>query len=64
VKTIISGPAEKTALLFAHQLSIARDCDRLIIMKRGKIVSLDSWDFLPKNDPTFRVLVSLRKDLQ
>ncbi|MDC7221305.1 MAG: ABC transporter ATP-binding protein [Spirochaetales bacterium] len=47
---------EKTLIIVAHRLSTVKDCDRIILMKDGKILNQGNYDFLIENEPEFKRL--------
>ncbi len=49
-------PGNKTAILIAHRLSTLKNCDRLIVMERGRVVGVGTWDELLATNAHFRKL--------
>ncbi len=45
---------EKTIITIAHRLTTVRDCDRLYVLKGGRIVAAGSYDDLLASDERFR----------
>jgi ATP-binding cassette subfamily C protein len=48
-----------TLLIIAHRLSTVRGCDRLILLDRGRIVDVGTFEALMQRQPLFRELVQL-----
>lgn len=51
-------PGNKTAIIIAHRLSTIKKCDRLIVMERGRVVGVGTWDELLASNATFRTLAA------
>jgi ABC-type multidrug transport system fused ATPase/permease subunit len=51
---IESLPGDKTILMIAHRLSTVRVCDRIVVLDRGRIADLGSWDELMERSDVFR----------
>lgn len=49
----------KTILIVAHRLSTVRECDQILVLDRGRIIGLGSYDQLLEANPAFRRLVGL-----
>lgn len=47
---------EKTLIIVAHRLTTVKDCDRIILLKDGKIINQGTYDSLMENDKDFRQL--------
>lgn len=52
-------PGDKTVLMIAHRLSTVQRCDRIVVMKRGRVVGFGGWDSLMQSCPQFRELVEI-----
>jgi len=50
-----------TLLIVAHRLSTIRNADKVILMDRGKIVDIDSFDRLTQKQDQFRRMVELQE---
>jgi len=46
-----------TLVVIAHRLSTVRRCDRLVVLRAGRVEALGSYDELRKTSPVFRSLV-------
>lgn len=46
-----------TCIIVAHRLSAIRDCDQIIVMKRGKIIQHGTHDELANVDGTYQTLI-------
>ena len=46
-----------TCVIIAHRLSTIRDCDEIIVLKRGRIVERGSHDALMVADGEYRRLI-------
>lgn len=49
-------PGEKTIMMIAHRLSTVKLCDRIVVMEKGQIVGVGSWDELVEHNAAFRSL--------
>src|SRR6056297_1922482 len=49
-------PGDKTILMIAHRLSTVKVCDRIVVMERGKVADVGSWDELVARNATFKAL--------
>ena len=50
-------PGDKTILMIAHRLSTVRQCDRIIVMERGRLCGIDTWARLLAENAPFRRIV-------
>ena len=50
-----------TRIVVAHRLSTIKDCDRILVMDRGKIVEQGSYDFLLEKNGFFAKLVERQR---
>jgi len=46
----------RTLLIVAHRLNTIRNCDRIVVMNRGRVVGVGTYDALLSNCETFREL--------
>ena len=46
-----------TCIIVAHRLSAIRDCDEIIVMKRGKIMQRGTHDELANAPGTYQTLI-------
>ena len=53
---------QKPVLLIAHRISTVKDCDQILVLERGRMVGLGSYDTLYRDNPTFRRLVDAREE--
>jgi ABC-type multidrug transport system fused ATPase/permease subunit len=60
VETIAALAGTKTMLIVAHRIDTIRDCDRILVLDRGRMVGLGSYDALYAENPAFRRLVDAR----
>ncbi|MCV2881834.1 ABC transporter ATP-binding protein [Actibacterium sp. XHP0104] len=49
---------QKTIIMIAHRLSTVRNCDQIILLERGRIVSQGTFDELVEGNETFRKMAS------
>ena len=50
-----------TRLVIAHRLSTIRNCDRILVLERGKIVEGGTYDELLAKNGAFAQLVALQR---
>jgi ATP-binding cassette subfamily C protein len=48
----------KTLIVIAHRLSTVRRCDRLALLRDGRLAAVGSYDELLERDPTFRAMAT------
>ena len=56
LSTIWNYQPALTVLIVAHRLSTVQDCDEIIVLEKGKIVGIDTYDNLLKNNYYFKKL--------
>jgi ATP-binding cassette subfamily C protein len=49
----------RTIVVVAHRLSTVRRCDRLIMLRDGRIAMTGSFDDLMERDPAFRAMATI-----
>lgn len=47
---------DKTVMIIAHRLSTVKRCDRIIMLERGRVAGIGSWDELHATSEAFRAL--------
>jgi ABC-type multidrug transport system fused ATPase/permease subunit len=52
-------PGDKTILLIAHRLSTVRNCDRIIVLDKGRLAGFAPWDDLMAENDTFQRIASV-----
>lgn len=52
-------PGDKTVLMIAHRLSTVKRCDRIVLLKRGQMEAVGSWDNLILESADFRSMTEL-----
>ena len=52
-------PGDKTILMIAHRLSTVKVCDRLLVLEKGHMAGLGSWDELMSGNAVFRRIAAL-----
>jgi ABC-type multidrug transport system fused ATPase/permease subunit len=60
VKAISSLSGTKTILLIAHRISTVQNCDQILVLERGQMAGLGTYDDLYRDNPAFRRLVETR----
>ena len=58
-ETIAALSGELTMIVVAHRLSTVRTCDRVAFMEQGRVVAVDTFDALRRDNEAFARLVSL-----
>ena len=48
-------------IMIAHRINTIKDCDRILFMKNGSILSCDTYDNLLRYQPEFEALVKIKK---
>ncbi len=61
VKSINALTGTKTILLIAHRISTVRNCDQILVLDRGRMAGLGSYDSLYRDNAAFRRLVDVRE---
>ncbi|KPP95366.1 ABC transporter ATP-binding protein [Erythrobacter sp. HL-111] len=56
MSSIEALPGDKTVMIIAHRLSTVRRSDRIIMLERGKVLGMGSWDELHSTSEAFRAL--------
>ena len=51
----------KTLILIAHRLTTLELCDQIVVLDKGKIAGLGTYEYLSKNNPYFQGLKSKKK---
>jgi ATP-binding cassette, subfamily B, bacterial PglK len=57
IESVYKLAYRKTIIMIAHRLSTIKECDKIIIMEKGKIVDSDTYEELSKSSPYFRKLL-------
>ncbi|MBK1634203.1 hypothetical protein CKO19_00440 [Rhodovulum adriaticum] len=52
-------PDDKTIMMIAHRLSTVRQCDRIVVLHRGQLEGVGTWDALMAENPHFRRIVEV-----
>lgn len=59
MEAIQSLEGNKTLLMIAHRLSTIQNCDRIIVLDRGRLVGCDTWDALIAENASFQRIAQL-----
>lgn len=59
MEAIDALPGDKTVLMIAHRLSTVKRCDRIVVMEKGRISDIGTWDKLVATSENFRKLTEL-----
>ncbi|MCT0208307.1 ABC transporter ATP-binding protein [Synechococcus sp. CS-1332] len=46
-----------TVVLIAHRLSTVRNCDRIVVLEKGRIRAMGTYEDLEASDPSFQALI-------
>lgn len=49
-------PQDRTTIMIAHRLSTVKVCDRIMVMDRGLVADVGTWDELMERNEAFRML--------
>lgn len=58
MKAIEALAGDKTIVIVAHRLSTLKVCDRILLMDKGKITGVGTWEDLHSSNAAFRALSS------
>ena len=47
---------EVTIILIAHRLTTVRECDRIYLLRSGRVIAQGTYDELVEGDETFRAM--------
>jgi ATP-binding cassette subfamily C protein len=61
-RTLETLSGNKTVIIVAHRINTIKNCDRIVVMKSGTIVSVGSYDELIENCPEFQQLALVHTD--
>lgn len=61
MKSIEALPGDKTIMMIAHRLSTVRICDRIMVLDRGRLADIGSWEELMERSDIFRTLVEMAR---
>lgn len=59
IAAIDALPGDKTVIMIAHRLSTVKECDRIIVLDKGRLIGCDSWNALLAENSVFQKLVNL-----
>ena len=59
MEAIRSLEGKKTLLMIAHRLSTIQNCDRIIVLDRGRLVGCDTWGALIAENAIFQRIAQL-----
>ena len=48
---------QKTLLMVAHRLTTVRDCDMIVVLDRGRVADMGTYDELLERDGLFAAMV-------
>ena len=58
MEAIEALPGNKTVLMIAHRLTTLRKCDRIVLLKRGRVSAIGTWDELAHGNDEFGALLA------
>ncbi|MGP6088745.1 ABC transporter ATP-binding protein [Antarctobacter jejuensis] len=56
MRSIEALPGDKTLIMIAHRLSTLAGCDRIMVLRQGKIAGFDTWAALERDCAEFRAI--------
>ena len=54
MRSIQTLSGQKTIILIAHRLTTLQECDNIFLMEQGRLVDQGSYEYLMKNNISFR----------
>jgi ABC-type bacteriocin/lantibiotic exporter with double-glycine peptidase domain len=61
MNSIEALPGDKTIIMIAHRLSTVRICDRIMVLDRGRLADMGTWEDLIERSDLFRTLVEMAR---
>jgi len=58
MEAIEALPGAKSVVMIAHRLTTLRKCDRIVLLKQGRVSAIGSWDELARNNEEFGQLLA------
>ena len=52
-------PGDKAIVIIAHRLGTVRQCDRIMVLDRGRLVGFDTWENLLAKNEVFRKIAKI-----
>jgi len=56
MRAVDALPGDKTLVMIAHRLATLKGCDRILVLREGKVVGFDTWVALERDCEEFRVI--------
>lgn len=60
MNAIYNLPEDILIITIAHRLTTIEQCDEILVMSKGKIVDVGSYDYLSRNSDTFKILKNIK----
>ncbi|MEM9355031.1 MAG: ABC transporter ATP-binding protein [Pseudomonadota bacterium] len=60
MKAVEAIPGNRTLVMIAHRLSTLSVCDRIVVLRDGKVEDFGEWDVLINRSKTFQMLASAK----
>lgn len=62
MKAIEALPGSKTVIMIAHRMNTVKACDRILVLNKGQLVGLGSWDELASSNEHFQSITEVLEE--
>ncbi|EEB82354.1 lipid A export ATP-binding/permease protein MsbA [Roseobacter sp. GAI101] len=56
---IASLHGDKTLFIIAHRMSTLSECDRILVLDKGRVAGLGTWDEMARENKIFRAMLNM-----